>query len=85
MRNFEDTFKELLGRYLKRYYGCDVAQVLSYVEDEYQTGYCDTCWSEETVVYVDYLDSSGERKKQKVWDSMVNLLDALIELDKEAE
>lgn len=85
MANFEETFKILLARYLREIYGLDAVKVLSYEQETRGGGYCETCYYEEVVIEVSYLDSDGSTCEKDIYGDMGELVRTISDFDQESE
>lgn len=84
MATFEDTFKDLLARYLRSMYSrLDVAEVVSYEQESRSGGYCDTCAYTDIVVEVCYRTSEGDVLTHDIYGSMASLVEDLSAFDRE--
>lgn len=82
-------FKEVLLRFLKHLSvttsanilaNCPPEQVISYEQEVETDGYCETCYTEETVVNIAYFTGSGTRYVYTYRGSFSSLIKKLEEL-----
>lgn len=78
---FEDTFKRVLAKYMRQKVNLPVAKVLSYEQEKYEGGYCDTCYYTEIRVEVVYQDTSDREDYWTYYGSMVELIESLAAVD----
>lgn len=84
MATFEDTFKDLLARYLRsKYSRLDIVEVLSYEQENRYGGICDTCSYTDIVVEVCYRTSEGDVLTHDIYGSMASLIEDLMAFDRE--
>lgn len=81
MGNFEETFRGLLARYMRENHFLDVVTVLSYEQETRGGGYCETCYYEEIVIEVCYVDSDGATCRKDIYGDMGELIRDLSEFD----
>ncbi|ALH46906.1 hypothetical protein AVU87_gp39 [Mycobacterium phage Theia] len=75
---FEASFKEAFKKLLIEEGVQDVDEVVSVEEDTYYSGYCETCYYEEQIVRVHYLDTHGAAQSHAIWDTLSNLINDLL-------
>ncbi|QFG25477.1 hypothetical protein [Actinomadura sp. WMMB 499] len=72
--NYKESFYDALAKWLRDYYELDAVRVTNFKEDVESGGYCETCWYDETVVYVDFLNSKGIETSYRYYGSMADLI-----------
>lgn len=76
---FEDQFKRVLSAWLSGKLNVDV-EVLTYSEETYDIGYCETCSYITTEVWIEY-SSNGETKEYKYNGNLADLISELGEVE----
>jgi hypothetical protein len=76
--SFKQSIKEMINGQRYNVVEPAVGEVLSWEEFKYQSGYCDTCWYEETRVKVRYLDVNGQPGEYEYSGGFQELLEALL-------
>lgn len=71
---YEEKFKDLLTRYLREVEYWDIKKVLTYSQGIKTGGYCDTCFYEEIVVDVSYVDHAGDVREHYIYGDMGTLI-----------
>lgn len=84
--SWNDTFNEALAKLIERHEGYDgktvkVAEILSYQEDTYDSGFCETCSYTETVIDVYYKDDAGDTQKYRYFGKFAYLIQDLTSED----
>jgi len=70
------SLKPILTEWLKQYEP-DVKEVVSYEDDTYYGGYCETCSYEEAIVNIYYVDSKGAGHKYVYGGGFAELVSSL--------
>jgi hypothetical protein len=70
------SLKPILTEWLKRYEP-DVKEVIGYEDDTEAGGYCETCYYEEAIVNIYYLDSKGAQHKYVYSGEFAELISSL--------
>jgi len=72
---FGDSLTAALTKYMQdRHEYWDVAEVVDFREETRSSGYCDTCYYEEVVIEVTYVDSTGEMHRDDIHDNFAGLM-----------
>lgn len=77
MTQLTENFYACIAGYLREEYGRDVSTVVNVEETTESGGYCETCWYEETVLYIEYRDSNGGLQDTTIYESFATLLRSL--------
>lgn len=56
----QDSLKEALATMLREEYNIDAVKVIDWADEIERSGYCETCYYEEQVVNITYVDSDGD-------------------------
>jgi hypothetical protein len=80
MSTWKDAFHEDVKKYLaERQWSpvTDVAEILRVYDDTESGGYCETCYYEEEVVIVEYINEAGEELTKTIDLSMREFMESL--------
>jgi hypothetical protein len=71
---WKDNMNSALAEMLRERMGLDAVSVTDFEDYTYSSGYCDTCFYEETRCRIAYVNSSGETNNYDYYDSFSELV-----------
>lgn len=74
---WKERLKDALAEMMREEYTLDCVEVLEFEDDTESSGFCDTCYYEQAVVRVKYIDSDGDTQFYTYRGSFSELMGSL--------
>jgi len=75
---WKDEMMSGVAGFLRERLALDVVKVVDFTDRTEYGGYCETCAYEDTVCDIVYIDSHGDRKTYKHYDTFASLINNII-------